>query len=222
MKSPNTKRMDQMKEEILKAAQNSPLLQNIEKPLDSRFSPKLPDLEIRNKGTLEALVSPRASKQLLPQLMTSDFKLNNGATRNVFSPGRVSVGSKFSQYSTFSTPFFNKENDAIKQKLEYEWKNIFRSLNTIDLNSSGCVTKKEFMNSVQKHGVFLSRVELNKLFQKYCKDGEVNYIRISSELGLHKTSYDYMKTSSKYLKNASLFKSMHGGFNDSKSQLGDL
>lgn len=81
---------------------------------------------------------------------------------------------------------------------------------------------KEFMNSVHKHGVFLSRVELNKLFLKYCKEGEVNYLRISSELGLHKTSYDYMKSSSKYLKNASLLKSIHGGINDSKSQIGDL
>ena len=132
------------------------------------------------------------------------------------------IGSKFSQYSTFSSPFFSKSNDAIKQKLEYEWKNIFRALNSIDLNSSGYVTKKEFTNCIHNNGVFLSRDELSKLLKKYSKDGEVNYLRISNELGLHKNSYDYMKSSSKYLKNATILKSIHGGFNESKSQMGDL
>lgn len=34
--------------------------------------------------------------------------------------------------------------DMLKQKLAYEWKNVFRSLAAIDLNSNGFVTKTEF------------------------------------------------------------------------------
>ena len=70
-------------------------------------------------------------------------------------------------------------------------------------------------------GVFLSRDEYTKLYKKYSKDGEINYYRISTDLGLHKNSYDYMRSSNKYLKNATILKSIHGGFNDSKSQLGE-
>lgn len=42
------------------------------------------------------------------------------------------------------------------------------------------------------------------------------------ELGLHKSSYDYMRSSNKYLKNASVLKSIHKGLNDTKSQYGDI
>jgi len=60
------------------------------------------------------------------------------------------------------------------------------------------------------------------LLKKYSINEDVNYLRISNELGLHKTSYDYMKSSSKYLKNASILKSMHGGLNETKSNFGDM
>ena len=75
---------------------------------------------------------------------------------------------------------------------------------------------------MDKNGVFLTRDELAKLIKKYSKNGEVNYSRISTELGLHKNSFDYMRSSQKYLKNASMLKSIQGGINDSKSQFGDF
>jgi hypothetical protein len=75
---------------------------------------------------------------------------------------------------------------------------------------------------VQKNGVFLTRDEQVKLIKKYSINNEVNYARISTELGLHKSSYDYMRSSQKYLKNASIMKSIHSGLNDSKSQYGDI
>jgi len=43
-------------------------------------------------------------------------------------------------------------------------------------------------------------------------------MHISNELGLHKNSFDFMKSSHKYLKNASVLKSLNGGLNDTKSQ----
>jgi len=34
--------------------------------------------------------------------------------------------------------------EIIKQRLAYEWKNIYRALASIDINNSGCVTGSEF------------------------------------------------------------------------------
>jgi hypothetical protein len=221
MKSPSLRRMEQIKEDILKAAESSPLLKN--SYLAQKYeAAKSPQGDIgKKKTTLEALVSPRGSQNGKMTSQNRYQKLIKGGQR-VMSPDRVSMTSKFSQYSTFSTPFFTTSNDSLKQKLAYEWKNVYRSLNSIDLNSSGYVTKKEFTSAIHNNGVFLTRDELAKLLKKYSKNGEVNYVRISNELGLHKSSYDYMRSSNKYLKVASVLKSIHGGFNDSKSQLGEV
>lgn len=34
--------------------------------------------------------------------------------------------------------------DIVKQRLAYEWKNIYRTLNSIDINSEGKVSSQEF------------------------------------------------------------------------------
>lgn len=219
--SPSMRRMEQIKEDILRAAEGSPINQ-ANKHLAQRHEDIQSPIILSKKKTLEALVSPRASKHKLPKLNQevlggSKSKLIKGGNR-ALSPDNMSVATKFSQYSTFSTPFFNSTNIAIKQKLAYEWKNIYRTLNSIDLTSSGFVTKKEFVDALQKHNVFLTRDEVSKLLKKYSKDGDINYLRISTELGLHKSSYDYMRSSQKYLKNSSILKSIHNGFNDTKSQ----
>ena len=90
------------------------------------------------------------------------------------------------------------------------------------MNSSGLVTRKEFENWVQRHGVYLSRDELSKVYKKYNQDGDVNYYRISVELGLHKSSYDYMKPNSKYKLNVIKIRSIKDGPNDTASQFGDI
>ena len=223
-RSPSMKRMEQIKDEILKAAQTSPLLHTNGSLAHKYDTIQAPEINIERKTALEALVSPRTNKQILPKIGSSNFHKNmlRKTSERMFSPERMSIGTKFSQYSTFSTPFFSKANDAIKQKLEYEWKNIYRSLNAIDLNSSGLVTKKEFANCVNKNGVFLTNDELAKLLKKFSQNGDVNYVRISNELGLHRTSYNYMKSNSKYLKTASILKSMHKGLNDNSSQYGEM
>lgn len=225
IKSPSMRRMEQIKEEILRAAESSPLLKANKNLIQHHQAIKAPAIDLQKKSGLEALVSPRGSKNYLPALGVDPLENPRGTVRSpnrVMSPDRVSIGTKFSQYSTFSSPFFTKGNQALKQKLAYEWKNVYRSLNAIDMTSSGFVTKKEFINCIQKHNVFLTRDELSKLLKKYSKDGDINYVRISTELGLHKNSYDYMRSSHKYLKNASIIKSIHNGFNDSKSQYADL
>lgn len=124
--------------------------------------------------------------------------------------------------STLSTPFFNRTNQILRHKLSYEWKNIYRSLNAIDLNSSGIVTKKEFESCVHKHGVYLSRDELTRIHKRFSQNGDVNYYRVSVELGLHKPSYDYMKPHSKYVNSVSKLRSVIDGPNDTASQFGDI
>lgn len=65
-----------------------------------------------------------------------------------------------SNYSTHSTSFFSKNSNLIKSKLSYEWKNIFRQLSSIDLNQSGVVTKGEFIRTLHKNRVTLTREEV--------------------------------------------------------------
>lgn len=141
VRSPSMRRMEQIKDEILKAAESSPLLQANKHLVQRHHEVKSPKLH--SKTALDALASPR--ERYLPQLRPSGEITKPTVADRLMSPDRVSM-SKFSQYSTFSSPFFTKANQALKQKLEYEWKHIYRALNSIDLNSSGYVTKKEFLN----------------------------------------------------------------------------
>lgn len=148
LKSPSMMRMEQIKDNILRAAENSPLLKSSKNLTKAQTGLRSPRINLKKRSTLEALVSPRRGKigiQRENSIKRYNKNLISGGQR-VMSPDRLSVNTKFSQYSTYSTPFFSKSNDFLKQKLEYEWKNIYRSLNSIDLNSSGYVTKKEFIS----------------------------------------------------------------------------
>jgi len=53
--------------------------------------------------------------------------------------------------------------DFIKQRLAYEWKNIFRTLTNIDLGSKGSVGLSEFATAVTKNRVYMTREELKKI-----------------------------------------------------------
>lgn len=53
--------------------------------------------------------------------------------------------------------------DIIKQRLAYEWKNIFRTLTQIDIDNSGSVSSSEFQNAVSKNRVYMTREEFKKL-----------------------------------------------------------
>ena len=85
---------------------------------------------------------------------------------------------------------------------------MYRALSAVDLISSGLVTKGEFTSVVAKHGVYLSREDLNKVFRRFGEGENVNYARVSQELGLHKTSFNYMKSNMRYLHRISKLKSL--------------
>jgi len=221
-KSPTTKRMQNIKNEILKQVMNSQEPENFN-PVDT--VPALQELEpeLIERTKLEGLISPRMERKALPKLNSRNLQKSMNIHKNgmALSQNRER-SSQLSTYSTFSTSFFSKTNQVLQQKLGYEWKNIMRSLNAVDLNSSGIVTKKEFENCVHKHGVYLSRDELSNICKRYSQDGDVNYHRISVELGLHKPSFDYMKPLSKYKLNVTKIKSIREGPNDLASQMGEL
>lgn len=111
--------------------------------------------------------------------------------------------------------------DIVKQRLAYEWKNIYRTLTSIDMNNNGKVSSHEFQAAVSKNRVYMTREEFKKIQTLFGEDsGEViNYNQLSSSLGLHKNSMDFMQGSkAKNLKMAAQkLKALHhvthhGGF----------
>lgn len=80
----------------------------------------------------------------------------------------------------------------MKVKLAYEWKNIFRGLTQADIERKGAVNMQTFNKVIHQHKVYLSREELRKI-ENFYGNGEmsglgqeIDYIKISQELGLHK------------------------------------
>jgi hypothetical protein len=59
----------------------------------------------------------------------------------------------------------------VKQKLAYEWKNIYRTLTQIDINSNGIVPFTEFQNAVAKNGVYLTREDFKNISSMFGEDG---------------------------------------------------
>lgn len=57
-------------------------------------------------------------------------------------------------------------------KLQYEWKNIYRSLSSTDSSDVGMVNKKQFDDILQNYGVFISNEELKMLVERFnCGNG---------------------------------------------------
>ncbi len=91
----------------------------------------------------------------------------------------------------------------MKNKLAYEWKNVYRSLVQADTERKGSVAIGTFNKVIHQHKVYLSREELRKIEQLYSNNisnpliSEIDYVKISQELGLHKTSLDFIKPKTK-------------------------
>ena len=70
-----------------------------------------------------------------------------------------------------------KQESSIKQKLAYEWKNIYRTLASIDIEGKGKVSTSEFQVSVTKNRVYMTREEFKKIQTLFGEEnGEViNY-----------------------------------------------
>lgn len=125
-KSPTTKRMQNIKNEILKQVMNSQGPETFN-PVDT--VPTLQELEpeLIERTKLEGLISPRMERKALPKLNSRNLQKSMNIHKNgmALSQNRER-SSQLSTYSTFSTSFFSKTNQVLQQKLGYEWKNIMR------------------------------------------------------------------------------------------------
>lgn len=81
-----------------------------------------------------------------------------------------------------------KDCKGVVVKLQYEWKNIYRSLNN-NILSEGIASKKVFEDALTVHGVHLTQPEMAELLEKY-GDGrsKLDFTLLSKRLGLHSTA----------------------------------
>ena len=54
-------------------------------------------------------------------------------------------------------------NEALRKKLSYEWKNIYRSLLQSDVLQKGSISVSKFNQVCVNHGVILSKEEVRRL-----------------------------------------------------------
>ena len=55
----------------------------------------------------------------------------------------------------------------VRQKLQYEWKNIYRQLSSQDTSDSGVIGKKQFDDILLNCSVFISNEELKVLADRF-------------------------------------------------------
>ncbi len=83
------------------------------------------------------------------------------------SPQRIELASVFGKSSGFESYRGQVPGlgplDFIKQRLAYEWKNIYRSLAQVDIEGKGKVATSDFQASVSKNRVYMTREEFKKL-----------------------------------------------------------
>lgn len=88
----------------------------------------------------------------------------NEITRNVSALKSTAFLSEFSKSSGQKQ---NKFNDEIRNKLAYEWKNIFRGVSQLDTTRKGTININQFNKIVHQFKVYLSREELRKIEISY-------------------------------------------------------
>ena len=82
----------------------------------------------------------------------------------------------------------------MKNKLSYEWKNIYRNLNSKDLSEKGIAPLSLFIHALRQTNVFLSNEDMQRVRNRFgVEDKGIDYERMSRELGLHMVSFDYMR-----------------------------
>lgn len=79
--------------------------------------------------------------------------------------------------------------ESLKNKLAYEWKNIYRYISSKDTGGAGKISQREFEQAVHKNGAFLTREDTD-LIKKYFStpSGEIEYGRLSKDLGMQTNS----------------------------------
>ena len=86
--------------------------------------------------------------------------------------------------------------------MAYEWKNVYRAVVAADFEGRGVINMSSFNKIIHQNKVYLSREELRKVETGFgCESGplgmEIDYVKLSTELGLHKSSLDFIRSKSK-------------------------
>ena len=108
-------------------------------------------------------------------------------------------------YSTISNTSIQsilKVKQVLKEKLKYEWKNIYRHFSILDRDAKGFVSASEFESTICKFGAYLSKEDLSritKLYSNFSNSGDttrcnINYHQLSIDLGLHLNSFEFLRS----------------------------
>ena len=76
----------------------------------------------------------------------------------------VSKMSNRTQLTAKSTKVSNLER-VVKDKLQYDWKNIYRRLNADDVDDTGKVPMSKFEKTLRQTNTFLSKEDLNMIIK---------------------------------------------------------
>ena len=109
-------------------------------------------------------------------------------------------------------------NEALRKKLSYEWKNIYRSLLQSDVLQKGSISVSKFNQVCVNHGVILSKEEVRRLVKIGSEHGtqqelsnfaeQVYYVRLSKNLGLHKNALNLMQGANNLFNDTSAVKKL--------------
>ncbi|CDW71436.1 UNKNOWN [Stylonychia lemnae] len=125
------------------------------------------------------------------QRISSSF-VNNSEQANKISTTQTDQGiSSINLINTRNNP--SNLQGQVRQKLQYEWKNLYRSLNGKDLNENGTVSKKQFEDALKTTGVFLTNEDMKYLSENFGDSNSIKYDQISQNLGLHQNSFNLMR-----------------------------
>ena len=92
-----------------------------------------------------------------------------------------------------------QKKDFLKQKLVYEWKNIFRQCMTNETypKGQGWIKISDFKSALSDNNVLISKPEFDLLCQLHQTDGAskdtINYKTVSMSLGLHSSKIDQIQ-----------------------------
>ena len=115
-------------------------------------------LENKYKSDLPTITSSRADK-LRPLDLMPIFKDRLG----IKAPSTASVRNDTRSVSPsikYSSAPKKDVLESLKQKLAYEWKNIYRQLCDLDKQLTGSVTMGQFAEAVNKSGSYLTKEDI--------------------------------------------------------------
>jgi len=77
-----------------------------------------------------------------------------------------------------------KQKEQLKQRLQPEWRNLYRALVAGDGMGTGAVSKLEFERVAHSIGVYLGRDDVQRILKYYGSGGSIQYGQMGEDLGM--------------------------------------